>query len=184
MHPQDPGETTPQASSSEPPLRRRTRRQLLSAVVLSALLALGVALILVGVSSSSTGRSQSRLPAEIEEIRPSLGDKVLNQADIQVDLAPGYTGRLIVDDIPFPTVSTAADEPAGESGSAPTTTLALSPDDVRFDAGNNVLSYQPRPGGSIERFGSGRHLVKVVYWKIVEGEKSSLSYTWYFDVTA
>ena len=55
---------------------------------------------------------------------------------------------------------------------------------VRFDAGNNVLTYQPRPGGTIERFRSGRHIVKVFYWKIAEGEKTALSYTWYFDVTA
>ena len=178
-------ETNSDASPILPAGRpQRTRRQIVSAVFLSALLALGVALILVGVNGASTGRSQSSLPKELEQIQPALGDKVLNQANLSVDLMPGYTGRLIIDGLPFPTVSTAAAEPNGESFRAPTTTLPTSPDDVRFDAGNNVLSFQPRPGGTIERFASGRHYVKVIYWKIIEGEKSSYSYSWYFDVTA
>lgn len=161
-----------------------TRSRKVSAVVLSALVSLGLALIIAGVQGSVTGREQSRLPDEIEQIQPALGDKVLNQANIVVDLMPGYSGRLIIDDLAFPTVSTAEAEPSGESASAPTTTLPFNPDAVRFDAGSNTLSYQPRPGGTIERFDVGRHTAKVIYWKIVDGETSSFSYFWYFDVTA
>jgi hypothetical protein len=153
-------------------------------VFLSALLALGVALILVGVQGSVTGRSQSHLPVQIEQIQPALGDKVLNQAMVVVDLAPGYTGRLIVDSYNLVTVSTAQPEPAGATGAAPVTTLPMNPDSVRFDAGNNTLSFQPRPGAVIDRFASGRHYVKVIYWKLTESESSSYSYSWYFDVTA
>ena len=160
-----------------------TRRQKVSAVVLSALVSLGVALIAAGVSGSVTGDEQSRLPEEIEQIQPALGDKVLNQANVLVDLIPGYTGRLILDDTPLATQSTAEAEPTG-GASPPSTTIAIDPDSVRFDAGNNTLSFQPRPGAALERFSVGRHTVKLIYWKITESEASAYSYFWYFDVTA
>ena len=190
-------EDTPQPEPAGPPesgerparpkrasWRSLPRSRKVSTIVLSALVSLGIAFIIVGVEGSVTGREQSRLPSEIEQIQPSLGDQVLNQANIFVDLIAGYTGRLIVDDYALVTVSTAQAEPAGASGAAPVTTIAFDPDAVRFDAGNNTLSYQPRPGGTIERFAAGRHTVKVVYWKVTESEANSYSYTWYFDVTA
>lgn len=164
--------------------RNLPRSRKISAFVISALVSLGLALIIAGVQGSVTGREQSRLPDEIEQIQPALGDKVLNQANIVVDLAPGYTGRLLIDGLAFPTVSTAEAEPAGATNAGPTTTIPFDPDNVRFDAGNNTLSYQPRPGGTIERFEVGRHTAKVIYWKIVDGEAQSYSYFWYFDVTA
>ncbi|MSX21065.1 MAG: hypothetical protein F2673_07385 [Actinobacteria bacterium] len=160
------------------------RSRKLSAFGLSAVLSLGIAFVIAGVFGSVTGRDQSRLPEEIEQLQPALGDKVLNQANIVVDLAPGYTGRLIVDDLVLRTVSTAESEPRGNAGSAPTTTIAFDPDTVRFDAGTNTLGYQPRPGGAIERFAVGRHLIKVIYWKLTESEVNSFSFTWYFDVSA
>ena len=155
-------------------------------VVLSLAVAFGAALIFIGVSGSVTGRDQSSLPDEIERIEPSLGDKVLNQANVVVDLIAGYTGRLELDFVPLPGASTQEAEPAGASASAPPTTLIAptDPNAVRFDAGTNTLSFQPRPGAHLERFSAGRHFVKVVYWKLTESEANSLSFTWYFDVTA
>jgi hypothetical protein len=162
--------------------RGQPRSKVISSIVVSAAFALGIALVLVGVGNSVTGRDQSNLPAEIERVQPALGDKVLNQANIVVDLAPGYTGRLVIDDLELVTESTAQAEPAGGSG-APPTTAVFNPDVVRFDAGTNTLSFQPGPQSVIERFGVGRHLVRVIYWKQTESEVSSFSYTWYFDVT-
>ena len=140
---------------------------------------------IAGVQGSVTGDKRSRLPSEIERVQPSLGDKVLNQVGLLVDLIPGYIGRLVIDGLPFQTVSTAEPEPVGGSGVAtPTTLFVDDPNSVRYDAGNNTLGYQPRPGGAIERFSVGRHFVTVIYWKVEESEASSFSYTWYFDVTA
>ena len=154
-----------------------------AAVVLSLAFAVGTALILIAVFGSKTGRDQSELPAEIEAIQPSRGDKVLSQANIVADLVAGYGGRLEVDFQPLPTVNTREAEPTG-SQTATTLPRALDPNAVRFDAGTNILSFQPRPGAGLERFPVGRHFVKVVYWKLTEGEANSFSYTWYFDVTA
>lgn len=169
-----------------PPRRVPTRRQKIVAVALSAALSLGVALIIAGVTGAVTGDEQSRLPEEIERIQPALGDKVLNQSNIVVDLIAGYTGRLIIDDIQLTTQSTAQPEPGGAGATTiPTpTTIDIDPNLVRFDAGNNTLSFQPRPGAFVERFAVGRHTVKVIYWKITESEAQSYSYFWYFDVTA
>ena len=180
-----------QDSVDSAPVRRplrpwsgQPRSKVISAMIVSAAFALGLALVLVGVGNSVTGREQSNLPDEIERVQPGLGDKVLNQANIVVDLAPGYTGRLIIDEVPLVTESTAEAEPTGASAGVPTTSVQFNPDAVRFDAGTNTLSFQPGPQAFIERFDVGRHLVKLIYWKITESEVSSFSYTWYFDVTA
>lgn len=170
-----------------PQRRTPTRKQKIVAVAISAALSLGIALIVAGVLGAVTGDERSRLPEEIERIQPALGDKVLNQSNIVVDLIPGYTGRLIIDNVPLATQSTAQPEPGG--GGSPTsmptpTTVAIDPNLVRFDAGNNTLDFQPRPGAFIERFAVGRHTVKVIYWKITESEAQAFSYFWYFDVTA
>lgn len=176
------------AESNAPSRRVPTRRQKIVAVALSAALSLGIALIVAGITGAVTGDERSRLPEEIERIQPALGDKVLNQSNIVVDLIPGYTGRLIIDNVPLATQSTAQPEP-GSGGGSPTsmptpTTVAIDPNLVRFDAGNNTLNFQPRPGAFIERFAVGRHTVKVIYWKITESEAQAYSYFWYFDVTA
>ena len=180
---QSPGTASP-ARRTLRPWADQPRSKVISAFIVSAALALGLALVLVGVGNSVTGREQSNLPDEIERVQPGLGDKVLNQANIVVDLAPGYTGRLIIDDVALVTESTAEAEPTGGNAGAPTTTIEIDPDAVRFDAGTNTLSFQPGPQTFVERFDVGRHLVKVIYWKQTESEVSSFSYTWYFDVTA
>ena len=139
---------------------------------------------MLGVSGAVTGRQQSSLPPQIEQIQPSLGDKVLNQTEILVHLVPGYGGRLLIDDVALPTASTQQVEPGSGATSVPATTVVYDPFAVRFDAGTNTLTYLPKPGARIERFSAGRHFVKVLYWKLVDGEVSSYSYTWYFDVIA
>lgn len=170
----------------------RTKIRPVTAVVLSLAFAFGTALILIAVFGSKTGRDQSALPAEIEAIQPSRGDKVLSQANIVADLVAGYGGRLEIDFQPLATANTQEAQPTGQvtgaTGGAATPTTPpptdLDPNAVRFDAGSNILSFQPRPGADLERFSVGRHFVKVIYWKLTEGEANSFSYTWYFDVTA
>jgi hypothetical protein len=161
--------------------RRIDRARLLASLAL----AFGLALVVYGVLDAVTGREQSRLPPQIERIQPAAGDRVLNQAPVVVDLADGYAGRLEVDGVAYPTVSTQIAEPtgAGADAAAAPTAVETGPDSVRVDAGTNTLTYQPRPGGTVERFEIGRHIVRVVYWRLVDGEAVSRSYTWYFDVT-
>jgi hypothetical protein len=182
----EPQETTPPEPTRAPVQRRFDR----SRIIVSLVVLVGAGLIVAGVLGSVTGREQSDLPVEIERIEPSRGDKVLNQANIVVDLAPGYTGRLIIDTVALTTESTQQALP-GSGDATPTVpvpstpvTVAVDPNAVRFDAGSNTLSFQPRPGADLERFGAGRHLVQVIYWKLTESEANSYSYTWYFEVTA
>jgi len=162
------------------------RRVDVSRLVASVVLAFAVVMIGYAVVDASTGRDQSNLPPEIERIQPAAGDKVLNQTPVIVDLIAGYGGRLEIDGVALPTVSTQQQEPTGNTldPSTPTTVPVVDPNVVRFDAGTNTLSYQPRPGADMERFDVGRHVVKVLYWKLIEGEAAARSYTWFFDVTA
>jgi hypothetical protein len=179
------GRATPREWQTVSERARRGRLTIAEAMVASAILAVAVGLIAYAVLTASSGRAQSRLPDEIEQISPADGDKVLNQVAVVVDLQAGYGGRLEIDGFVPPVVSTQQVEPSGEQpdSSAPVTTPVDGPDAVRFDAGTNTLSFQPRPGATIERFSVGRHMVKVTYWKLIEGEVNSRSYTWFFDVT-
>lgn len=165
------------------PVAASPRRIDWTRVFLSVAIALGGTLIVIGVLGSRTGRDQSGLPDEIERIQPARGDRVLSQSDIVVDLVDGYGGRLEIDGVAVPTESTQQAEPGGD-GSAPVATAVEDPDAARFDAGTNTLSFQPRPGARLDRFEVGRHVVRVLYWKLTEGETRSRSYTWYFDVAA
>jgi hypothetical protein len=138
------------------------------------------------VTSAVTGRQQSSLPAAIEQVQPALGDKVLDQAAVGVKFVAGYTGTVTIDSTALRTIATAQAEPGGSGPVAPVTPISvdLPPDGVRFDSGNYALSFQPRPGAVIDRYAVGRHYVHLLYWKIIQGQASALSYTWYFDVTA
>lgn len=170
------------------PTRRYDRGKLIRGTIVIG----GALLIFLGIAGSVTGRDQSNLPDEIERIEPSKGDKVLNQANLVVDLVPGYTGELIIDGVLLPTVSTQVGEPTGPAATDVTASSVaaptpVSPDDlnvVRFDAGTNTLSFQPRPGGDLERFAAGQHFVTVRYWKIIEGPQNDFTYGWGFEVTA
>lgn len=161
-----------------------------SRLITSFAVVLGATLIFIGLIGSVTGREQSDLPDQIERIQPVRGDKVLSQSSLVVDLVSGYGGRLEIDGVPYPTLSTQEPLPvgapgaSGPAGSVAPVPLVDDPNAVRFDAGTNTLSFQPRPDAEIERFEVGQHFVRVVYWKLVDGEAVSRSYTWYFDVTA
>jgi hypothetical protein len=146
-------------------------------LLISAGFALGLALILAGLMSATTGRDAQGLPDEIERISPGKGDSVLRQTEILADLIPGYEGELVIDGqtLPVEEVVAESDPKPGESAAAGALTTT-------FDPGSNVLRYLPQDGAPIAQFAQGTHEVKVVYWRIDEGRAKALSYTWQFKV--
>ncbi len=119
-------------------------------------------LIGVAVSRSVTGDEATDLPDAIESIFPVPDAvQVLQQTQVVVDLAEGYEGRLIIDDLALPTIRldelASVDVAPGEQVEVPS--------GVVFEPGNGTLTFTPGDPSTIERFDPGSHTVTVIYWR-------------------
>jgi hypothetical protein len=140
--------------------------------------AVGIVLVVLGVSRSVTGRDQQRLPEPIESVEPIRGaTQAPQQTQVFVDLQEGFTGILFIDDIELETVS--LDELGGLA--EPGQQITLPPKAV-FEPGNFTISYTPVEDGPIESFTQGLHTAMVRYWPIAEGPARARSYSWTFYV--
>ncbi|MFA5774387.1 MAG: hypothetical protein WC864_03305 [Ilumatobacteraceae bacterium] len=149
------------------------------ALIVSIGIAVGLALIALGMRTGLTGRDASNLPDAIESISPANGDEVLRQAQVIVDFAEGYNAVLTIDGIELPT--TRLDElTANGATPQPGAQVELPPTAI-FDPGNYIISYQPQEGAPIEEFAQGDHIAGVRYWKIQDGEESARIYNWKFS---
>lgn len=156
-------------------LPRRPKVQLLlaSLVIAGCIVAIGY-----GVSLSVTGKARLGLPATIEEIDPvRSATQVPSQTRVFVDLAAGYEGVLVVDGLELETVN--LDDLRGQT--KPGQQITLPPTTV-YEPGNATLTFKPEAGSSITSFSQGEHIVKVIYWKSIEGRARARSYSWTFNV--
>jgi hypothetical protein len=96
--------------------------------------------------------------AAIELRTPAPESKILQQAPVGVDLAPGYEGRLTVNGVPLPD------------------------DEVQSVAQLGQITFQPGPGKAFEQWPAGRNLVQVIFWRTADGPAQSASAYWYFTV--
>ena len=163
----------PQAVSR--PWYRRFDRKLLAA---SLAIAVGIVLIGFALARSVTGDEVTNLPSAVEDITPAPDAvQVLQQTQVVVDLAEGYEGRLVIDDVPLQTIR--LDE-LGTLDVEPGEQLDVPPG-VVFEPGNGTLTFTPGGDAPIERFDPGSHTVQVIFWRTVEGEERARSYTWAFS---
>ena len=126
----------------------------------AALVALALCLIALGISRTQTGDDDpSVIDPAVEAQVPRPGDLVLRQSQVGVDLAPEYTGYLVIDGIRIP-------------------------DDQAFiDPALNQVFYTPHEGGDIEEFAPGTHRIEARFWKIAEDETTSRPVFWSFRVS-
>ncbi len=95
-------------------------------------------------------------PSAVELVYPDGGNLDLRQVSVVADLAPGYTGYLLVDGVEVPR------------------------DDVQFVDALNTLTLRPQPGSDYEALRPGPHCVTAVYHRIGEPESESDNYRWCF----
>ena len=171
-------ETDPSAERMVPVAKKRIDVKLLLA---SFGIAFGIVLVVLGVSSSVTGREEQQLPDAIEEIEPIRGaTQVLQQARLFVDLQSGYEAVLILNGIELETVSL---DQLGNSGTLPKPGEQISlPLKAILEPGNNTLTYTPVEGGPVEKFDTGSNTARVLFWRTDEGRSRARSYTWTFTV--
>ena len=162
--------------SQNGPMKRRIDKQTL---VVSASVAVGLVLIVMGLSSGSTGRDAQRLPDVIERMSPGPGDQVLQQSQIMVDFVEGYEASLIVDGIELET--TRLDE-LSTNGAQPKPGAQVEiPPTAIYDPGNYTISFLPQEGAPISTLTQGTHTATVNFWKVIEGPAKARSFSWKFD---
>jgi hypothetical protein len=121
-----------------------------------------------GLAVSGQGAESADGPAApptngVERVIPRDGAEILGQERIGIDLAPGWTGELML---------------VREGGEA----LTLPEDEVVRDELNRIL-YQPGPGRAVERL-SGDYCVAATIWDQVRGREASQRVeTWCFSAT-
>jgi hypothetical protein len=147
-------------------------------IAVSVVLLIGLIMVTHGVLSGVTGDDRSKLPDLIERVDPvPEAVQVLNQTSVFADLAPGYTGRFIIDGIEIDTVDVAD---LGNIAVQPGVQVDLPPVTI-FEPGNSTLTFTPSASAPITEFAEGEHTVRVLYWLIEEGEQRARSYTWTFS---
>lgn len=175
--PQREGANSVLASETER-VRIHLRRPQLSLLVASLIIAVCLVAIGVGISIAVTGVDRQGLPDTIEEISPPrAASQVPAQTQVFVDLQSGFTGVLIIDGLELETVNldeVRKNAKAGQQVTVPPTTI--------FEPGNATLTFDPSPESTISEFSQGDHVVKVIYWKLIEGRGRARSYTWSFTV--
>ena len=131
--------------------------------LLIAVLLVGAAVALfAGVRATDGGDDDAGPSADIvERLIPRTGDEVLRQAELGVDLAPGYDGTLIVNGVEIP---------AEEQRRVPE---------------QNQVFFTPADGKVVERLNAGRNCAAALVWKASEGRGSAndRTFTWCFEAT-
>jgi hypothetical protein len=164
--------TTPTPPSPRPArLAYPTRTKV---VVVAVLAVAGAAFVLGYLTTADRGGPAAelsgvgagtgeRVAGGVEALLPRDGAEILGQELIGIDLAPGWTGELLL--LP---------------GNGQATTL---PEDELVRDELNRITYQPRPGRAIERL-SGDYCIAATIWDRVEGRESTQrTVNWCFSAT-
>ena len=149
-------------------------------MLMSGAIAVGVILIIAGLSVAQTGDDSLNLPSAIESLSPGNGDRVLRQSEVIVDFIDGFTGKLTIDGIEI-TTSRLDELTSGGMQPKPGEQVELPPNAI-FDPGTYTLKFRPTENAPIEEFTQGSHRATVKYWLLEEGETKARTYSWEFSV--
>ena len=133
-------------------------RLLIAAMVTLALLAL-----YAGVRATDTGGDDpvtiSGRPDVVERLIPGEGDEVIRQAELGIDLAPGYEASLTVNGVEIPT------------------------EQLRLVPEQNQVFFTPAEGKVVEQLHAGPNCATAVVWRSAAGPGTAddKSFTWCFE---
>jgi hypothetical protein len=133
-------------------------------LIVTAALLVAFGALYAGIRSTKTGDEDAGgvdgRPDVVEHIIPRRGAEALQQAEIGIDLAPGYEGRLILNGTAIPV------------------------DELRLVPEQNQVFFAPGVDRSFEALPSGQNCVTAIVWRSADGRgPSDLSFQWCFDVT-
>lgn len=158
---------------------RRSPRKIDKKLLLASVgIALGIVLIAVAVLRADLTSGDDLYPDGVEEVSPvPRAIQVVGQSQVIVDLASGFEGRLIIDGVELETIPL---DQVGRIDAEPGEQIDLPPG-VLFEPGNATLTFTPDEREPIDRFSPGRHEVRVIFWRSVEGPGAARSFNWFFD---
>jgi hypothetical protein len=138
------------------------RERAIVVVVLAVALALGVVAVLSAETDDpSADVTQSGGTDEIvEALQPGRGDQALQQAQVGIDLASGWTGILVIE---------GTEVRDREDGLVERPEL-------------NQLFFTPDDGLVVERWPAGTSCVAARVWRLAESEERSQTINWCFEV--
>ncbi len=130
-------------------------------LLLAALLAVGLGLIVLAGLWASTGEPDDVVVTGdvVDQLVPARGDEVLRQARLGIDLAPGWTGVLVINGVEIPEDQL-----------------------IRSDPLNQVF-YQPGEDQEVEQLDAGQNCVTAVVWQLSQSREQARDITWCFDAT-
>jgi hypothetical protein len=132
-------------------------------VLVAAMVALAGLALYAGVRATDTGDADpvtvSGRPDVVERTIPGAGDEVVRQAELGIDLAPGYEGALLVNGVEIPT------------------------DELRVVDEQNQVFFTPGEGKAIEQLRAGPNCAEAVVWKasVGRGTADDHSFSWCFE---
>jgi hypothetical protein len=147
-------------------------------LVIVAIVAAAIAILVVTQRSGedSDGGGTGCVHPAVVAFDPCPGSRILRQAQVGVELKPGYDGRITVNGIPVP-------ENQMQGAIVPGTEAyeQLTPEQRQLGVrpnNKNVVKFQPGDGKVVEEF-SGQVKVLIRFWRIEDGEQSAdtLNYT-------
>jgi predicted RNA-binding Zn-ribbon protein involved in translation (DUF1610 family) len=128
--------------------------------LLIAVLVVGAfAALYAGVRATDTGQDDPVSPDVVEHLVPGEGDEVIRQAELGIDLAPGYEGALVVNGLEIPT------------------------DELRLVPEQNQVFFTPGEGKAVEELHAGPNCVEAVVWRSSQGRGTAndKSIPWCFE---
>lgn len=129
-------------------------------VLIAALVAVAFLALYAGIRSTDTGEDDpTGRPDVVERLVPRAGDEVIRQAELGIDLAPGYEGALSLNGVAIPT------------------------EELRLVPEQNQVFFTPGEGKAVERLLAGRNCATATVWKssLGPGTPSDQTFTWCFD---
>jgi hypothetical protein len=135
----------------------RRYRLLVGGLLAAAAIALAVGIAVVDTSDPDDA-TQSEI---VERFIPRANDEVLRQAELGIDLAPGYDGTLAVNGVAIPV------------------------EDQRRVPEQNEVFFTPGKGQAVERLQAGPNCVTATVWKAADGPGTAndRTFSWCFEAT-
>lgn len=136
------------------------RRLLIAGMLVVGIAGIGLALTLVNTDDPSEEVVVSE-SSPVEALIPPEGSEILRQEAVGVDLRPGWTGTLEINDqeIPRDQLDVANLESLGQ---------------ILYTAGE---------GKVIEQFDAGQNCATAIVWRVDESRADSRNIAWCFNVT-
>jgi hypothetical protein len=131
-------------------------------IVLAVLVVAAAAALVVGVAVTDTDESDDSTQSEIvERFVPRPNDEVLRQAELGIDLAPGFDGTLAVNGVDIPV------------------------EDQRRVPEQNEVFFTPGEGKAVERLLAGPNCATATVWQAADGPGTAndRTFTWCFEAT-